>query len=235
MYASSGRGGGGFRPRSTHQAGGDGPSRGGRSGGRGGGPAKPKMRVACSAQIAVPELQRAMIIGRGGSTIKELQAKTAARVNVPGRDRPAHHLVRVEAEDIANVLHLCWELTELGIGRDEPVECTVVTWEGTAALVLHRYPSGEFLSGSGLSAFCITTCCSREELDVFIDNERFARPEVSAACLMKQCAEVGAHILFIYGHSHEEPKALFDGLKESIRQRAAEVQIDSGGASSPLA
>jgi len=64
------------------------------------------MRVACSAEIAVPERQRAVIIGRSGATIQQLQTRTAARVHVPGKGRPAHHTVRVEAEDIADLLHL---------------------------------------------------------------------------------------------------------------------------------
>ena len=189
MYAYGGHGGSGGGFRSAHQSGSDGPSRGGRGVGAAK-RAKPKMRVACSAEVAVPEVQRAIIIGRGGATIKELQARTAARVNVPGRDRPAHHPVRVEAEDIFNLLHLCWEFTILGIGRDEPVDCTVVTSEGSVSLALQQRSSGEFLSGSGLTAFSVASCCSREELDILVDNEHFARPELSVTCLVKQCRTI---------------------------------------------
>ena len=165
----------------------------------------------------MPEVQRAIIIGRGGATIKELQARTAARVNVPGRDRPAHHPVRVEAEDIFNLLHLCWEFTILGIGRDEPVDCTVVTSEGSVSLALQQRSSGEFLSGSGLTAFSVASCCSREELDILVDNEHFARPELSVTCLVKQCSEDGMHRVFIYGKHNEELRALFDSLVGSVR------------------
>ena len=70
MYAYGGHGGSGGGFRSAHQSGSDGPSRGGRGVGAAK-RAKPKMRVACSAEVAVPEVQRAIIIGRGGATIKE--------------------------------------------------------------------------------------------------------------------------------------------------------------------
>ncbi len=178
--------------------------------------------MACSAEIAVPERQRAVIIGRSGATNQQLQTRTAARVHVPGKGRPAHHTVRVEAEDIADLLHLCWELTTLGIGRDELVECTLATSEGSAALSLQQQSSGEFLAGSGLSAFCLASRCSRDDLDIFVDNERFARPELSASCIVKQGEEHGKHLVFVYGPSHEEPRALFQGLVESTR--AAEIR-----------
>ena len=223
MFAYGGRGGGGgLGRRSTHESGGDGPNRSGRRWGA----AKPRMRVACRAEIAVPEAQRSVIIGRGGATIQQLQTRTSARVNVPGRGRPAHHTVRVEAEDLTDLLHLCWELTLLGIGRDEPVECTVAMSEGSAALSLQQQPSGEFLAGAGLSAFCLASRCSRDDLDVFVDNERFARPALTAECLIKpQHGETGGHLVFVHGRSREEPGALFQGLVESTR--AAETQAQA--------
>ena len=71
MYASGGRGGGFGGPRGTHQSGGDGSSRGGGSRrGRGKGRApQPKMRVACTTEVAVPEQIRGLIIGKGGATV----------------------------------------------------------------------------------------------------------------------------------------------------------------------
>jgi len=223
MYATGGRGGGGIRPRSTHQAGGDGPAGGGRrpSSNSKGAAAKPRMRVACGAEIAVPTASRAIIIGKGGTTIRELQSRTGARVTVPGRDRPDHHTVRVEAEDVASLLHLCRELTELGIGREDPVACTVATAEGSVVLSLLRHPSGEFLHGSGFSAFWVTSRCSTDEVDVFVDNERFARPGVSATCDVRQ-AEQGGHLdILVYGRDQEETRALFKGLVKATTSAEA--------------
>ena len=224
-YAAGGRGGGGFR-RSTHQSGGDGPGGGGRR--VGGLPkevsaAKPKRRVACRAEIDVPVTQRALIIGRGGATIGELQRRTGARVNVPGRDMPVHQTVRVEAENVESVLHLCLELTEIGIGREEPVECKVTMLGASVALALQPRPSGEILAGSGFSAFCLSSCCSRDELNVLVDNERFAHPEMSAACLVRPNNKDDGLIVFIYGHDVES-KAMFDGLVKATSEAEANKQ-----------
>jgi endonuclease/exonuclease/phosphatase family metal-dependent hydrolase len=168
--------------------------------------------VVCGAEIAVPAASRAIIIGKGGNRIRELEARTGVRMTVPGRDRPEHHKVRVEGEDIASVLHLCRELTELGIGREDPVECTVMTAEGSVSLSLLLHPSGEFLQGSGFSAFWMTSRCTADEVDVLVDNERFARPGMSATCDVRQAAQGGRLTILVYGRDQEEPRALFEGL-----------------------
>jgi len=164
-----------------------------------------------------------LVIGKGGATVKEICRLTTARVTVPGKDRPPTHTVRVEAEDIADLLHVCWELVTLGIGRSEPVGCTVSIANGSSfALDLQEPSAGSaeaFLTGGSLSAYGLTTRCTHDELDALVDNERFAHPEVSASCHIKDPDDEGGtkkkehrRLVLICGEASENPRRLRDSL-----------------------
>jgi len=182
------------------------------------------MRVACSAEISVQECSRGAIIGKGGERISELQRVTGARISVPGRERPAHHPVRIEAEGVTDLLHMCWELSKLGIGAEEPTACKIQIAEACFALDLERCSSGEFLRGSGMSAYCVYAQCDRDLVDVLVDNERFAHCEVTASCDVK--AVQHGHAVFIYGERERKPMLLYDAVKNGCTAAATQAHSE---------
>lgn len=216
MLGSSRGGGGGFGGgfRSQHQQGQDGSSGGGKKTPKRK-PRKPKMRVACTAEVVVPEFQRGLIIGKGGSTVKEICRRTSTRVNVPGRDRPASHRVTIQAGDVPDCLHAVWELATLGIGRDGPAETMIRLADGSSfELALtpqsdnghEPFLIGTLSGGGAMTAYGILSRGpSVDEIDAFVDNERFARPEISAACHVKAFdpskPDEADLIVFVYGEA----------------------------------
>lgn len=232
IYMSTiGRGGaggfGGFPYRSAHPQ--------GTVGGRGGAKRRrAKMATnqdraasfAYCADIRIPADRRVRLIGRGGVIIKELMASTGVNIHVPKHeanfrgnvdDRPVH----VKAATIANLLHACWRIAQLGLVGEEVAACNAHLPNLPHRLRGNLGRESPFFNlDYGMAAFCIeTTAILPEQVDTLVDNERFAHSEVTATCETILCDSVGVAttaLVFIYGSPAEYPEQLCQSLLRSI-------------------
>ena len=99
FHSSGGGGGGVFAPRGSH-----GSSSGGGGGGGGGSSGGP------SATVQVPDDRVGSIIGRGGQTIKMLQDRTGARIQVPKEGANGFRPVQISAPSSDQIQHAYREI-----------------------------------------------------------------------------------------------------------------------------
>lgn len=162
-----------------------------------------------------------MLIGKGGNTLKKVMERTRTIIHVPGRDR-ADQPVRIKAETMSRLLHGCWEVSILVLrGVSSPVACTLRVLDESGVVegqLFYPGDTGQFMLGEGgvLSAFCLQSGLDVVSLEVLVDNERFAHPDVTAQCDFISVAEKSQNLLFIYGSEREGTKQLSSSLRKEM-------------------
>lgn len=226
-YGGGGGGGfGGFPYRSAHQQGTDGRgSGGGRQRRR---PRNKKRKtppsLLCAADIVIPAPQRVRLIGRGGSVIKELRDSTGATIFVPKQDdttarrrTPDKRPVRVKAENVASLLHACWKIVSLGLNTHETACCKVRIPSNGPNLCgkVERKARFFYANNGGMAVYCVESFLDSEEVDIVVDNVKFANASNNAqheTVFLEEQEQHPSTLIFAYGQA---PDALVRALEDA--------------------